>query len=439
MIVLRFIYTILFYAIQPLILLKLLWRSRKTKGYRQRVLERYGFCAGKVQKNAIHLHSVSVGEFIAIVPFARALLKRYPNQPLLITTMTVTGSDLVQKTFANEPNIKHVYLPYDLPDAIARFLNAVQPRLSLIMETELWPNLIYALYQRQIPLIVANARLSARSANGYQKLNRFGNAMAQLLTRIPHLAAQHQSDGDRFLQLGLPPAQLSIMGTIKFDIQLTKQAQDRIAQLKATWQLQDRAVWIGASTHQDEDEILLKTQCDLLKSFPNLLFILVPRHPERFATVEALIQAEKLSFVRLSALKANPDPVDLAHVRVILGDTIGDLNTLYGLANVAFIGGSLIDRGGHNPLEAALHRLPILMGASQFNFTAVCAQLEQENALITVKSQTELETQLKSLLQDSQKAQQMGDRAALILKYNQGALDRLLGLVDKELKKQATS
>lgn len=429
---LRFIYTILLYVIQPLIWLRLLIRSRKSSGYRQRILERYGFCKHKVSPNAIVVHSVSVGETVAAIPLIKSLQQSYPAQPILVTTMTVTGSDLVRKTFAADPQIKHVYLPYDLPCVIHRFLKTVQPSLFIILETELWPNLIYALSKRKIPLILANARLSERSAKRYAKLNRFwGQNMRQLLEKITMIAAQNQADSDRFLALGLPKNQLSVTGTIKYDIQLTNEQKQTITQLKTQWQLQHRLVWIAASTHQGEDEMILTTHQTLLNDFPDLVLILVPRHPERFVTVENLIKNNQLSYQTLSDLKLDHSAVIAAQTNVILGNTMGDLPILYGLSDIAFIGGSLIERGGHNPLEAALHQLPMIMGQYTFNFQSVCDQLESAQALFIVNSNDQLTQKIKTLLQDPRLRTQMGLNGAQVLAQNQGALDRLLAIVSQ--------
>lgn len=432
---LRLIYTFLLYFIQPFILLKLFLRSRKSSSYRERILERYGFCKLKVQKSSIVIHSVSVGETVAAIPLIQALQQKNPTQPILVTTMTVTGSNLVRKTFANDPKINHVYLPYDLPCAIHRFLKLVQPKLFIIMETELWPNLIYALSKRKIPLILANARLSERSARRYAKLNQFlGQNMRQLLEQITMIAAQNQVDGDRFLKLGLPKKQLAVTGTIKYDIYLTHDTQTQIDHLKNQWLLLNRPVWIAASTHQGEDEIILQAHQTLLKEHPNLLLILVPRHPERFVIVEQLIKNFKFTLQKLDQLKK----IDTANIkpdtRVLLGNTMGDLPLLYGLSNIAFIGGSLVERGGHNPLEAALHQLPIIMGTHFFNFQAVCQQLQEANALLIVDSKVQLVDAINNLLQDSILSAAMGQNGASVLAQNQGALERLLTIISQFLK-----
>ncbi|MBC9131484.1 lipid IV(A) 3-deoxy-D-manno-octulosonic acid transferase [Frischella sp. Ac48] len=417
------LYTCLFYAIQPLIWLRLLWRSLKSPDYRKRWLERYGFCKGKIQPNGILVHSVSVGETIAAIPLIKQLQQRYPDLPITITTMTPTGSQQVIKSWGNR--VSHVYLPYDLPDAISRFLNTLQPKLVIIMETELWPNLITALYKRHIPLIIANARLSARSARGYAK---FKKTMQLLLPKISHIAVQNQFDGQRFIQLGLPESQLTITGSIKFDIHLNSQQQQAIAQLKSTWQL-NRPIWIAASTHHGEDDIILIVHKMLLKHYPDLLLILVPRHPERFTSVENLIVDHGLTY-QLRSKHAIPT----TQTQVILGNTMGELMLLYGLANIAFVGGSMVDRGGHNPLEPALHHLPIIMGKYTYNFKVICEQLINANGLwITETNKQDLAEKISTLLTDNQLRIDIGNNAYQVLKQNQGALQRLLDLIDSTI------
>lgn len=419
----QFLYTVLFYLIQPLIWLRLLWRSRKIPDYRKRWSERYGFCQGKVKAKGILVHSVSVGETIAAIPLIKQLQNRYPDLPITVTTMTPTGSQQVIKSLGD--SVSHVYLPYDLPGAIKRFLTTLQPKIVIIMETELWPNLITALNKQHIPLIIANARLSERSAKGYAKLGKFIN---QLLPNITHIAVQNPVDGQRFIDLGLPKSQLTVTGSIKFDINLNKNQQKTIKNLKSDWHLQ-RPVWIAASTHQGEDDTILIAHKILLKSYPDLLLILVPRHPDRFIKVEKLIADYNLNY----QLRSNHN-VPTADTQVILGNTMGELVLLYGLADIAFIGGSLVQKGGHNPLEAALHHLPIIMGEYTYNFKVICEQLIEANGLwITKSTKNDLAEKVNKLLQDAKLRNKMGKNAFQVLKQNQGAIERLLNVIDNAI------
>ncbi|NUF50426.1 lipid IV(A) 3-deoxy-D-manno-octulosonic acid transferase [Gilliamella sp. ESL0250] len=419
----QILYTVLLYLIQPFVWLRLLWRSCKAPAYRKRWLERYGFCQNKVESNGILLHAVSVGETIAAIPLIKALQQQYPNLPITVTTMTPTGSERVKSLLGD--NVHHVYLPYDLPCAINRFLKTVQPKLVIIMETELWPNFICQCYKRNIPLVLANARLSERSANRYRKL---GRAISHLLSKISAIAAQNKQDGERFVSLGLPSDHLAITGSIKFDIDLTAQQQQKIAMLKQQWQL-NRPVFIAASTHSGEDEIILSAFERLLKTCPDLLLIVVPRHPERFKTVEKLINDRGLNYINRSS-----NQVPTKQTRVILGDTMGELIELYGIANIAFVGGSLVKHGGHNPLEPALHHIPIISGEHFFNFKVICEQLISANGMIICASSADaLYSAVNTLLENKSNSQQIGEQAYQVLKQNQGALDRLLNIINHYL------
>ncbi len=419
---LQLLYTILLYLIQPLIWLRLWLRGRKAPAYRKRWGERYGFYRQKLQPGGIMLHSVSVGETLAAIPLVRALRHRYPTLPITVTTMTPTGSERVLSAFGDD--VQHIYLPYDLPDAIGRFLDAIEPKLVLIMETELWPNLISALHQRSIPLVIANARLSARSAKGYAKVGKF---VRNLLRRITLIAAQNEEDGERFIQLGARRSQLTVTGSLKFDISVTPQMASKSVTLRRQW-APHRPVWIAASTHEGEEKKLLSAHKALLKQFPDLLLILVPRHPERFPEAITLTRDAGLEYVTRSS-----GEVPSATTQVVIGDTMGELMLLYGISDLAFVGGSLIERGGHNPLEPAAHALPVIMGPHSFNFKDICARLTQANGLITITDETSLINEIAQLLSDADYRSYYGRHAVEVLYQNQGALQRLLQLLEPYL------
>ncbi|MGP6473407.1 lipid IV(A) 3-deoxy-D-manno-octulosonic acid transferase [Rahnella aceris] len=415
-------YNIIIYLIQPLIWIRSLLRSRKSPAYRKRWAERYGFCKGKVVSGGIMLHSVSVGETLAAIPLVRALRHRYPSLPITVTTMTPTGSERVQSAFGK--GVHHVYLPYDLAGSVNRFLDEVNPKLVIIMETELWPNLISALHRRKIPLVIANARLSARSAKGYQKLGKF---IRTILQRITLIAAQNQEDGERFLSLGLKRNQLAVTGSLKFDISVTPELAAKAIALRSQWASR-RQVWIATSTHEGEETLLLEAHKELLKAHPNLLLILVPRHPERFPVACELTRKAGLSFIQRSS-----GEVPSSSTQVVIGDTMGELMLLYGIADLAFVGGSLVDRGGHNPLEAAAHAIPVLMGPHTFNFKDICAKLAQDDGLITVTDTASLVKEISTLLTDEDYRLYYGRHAVEVLHQNQGALQRLLHLLEPYL------
>ncbi|WP_413736534.1 lipid IV(A) 3-deoxy-D-manno-octulosonic acid transferase [Sodalis sp. RH21] len=420
------IYNIIIYLIQPLIWVRLLWRSRKAPAYRRRWAERYGYCQGKVKPGGIMLHSVSVGETLAAIPLVRALRHRYPFLPITVTTMTPTGSERVQSAFGKD--VHHVYLPYDLPDAMNRFLNHVNPKLVIVMETELWPNLIKALHRRKIPLVVANARLSARSAAGYK---RFSGFVANIMRRITLIAAQTEDDGARFLDLGLKRNQLAITGSLKFDISVTPELAARALTLRRQWASR-RQVWIAASTHEGEETLLLQAHRQLLTAFPDLLLILVPRHPERFSAARDMTQKAGLT----SILRSSGE-IPAHDTQVVIGDTMGELMLLYGIADLAFVGGSLVERGGHNPLEAAAHAIPVLMGPNTINFKDICSKLAEAGGLITVTDVPSLVKEVTTLLTDEDYRLYYGRHAVDVLHQNQGALQRLLHLLEPYLPQRS--
>ncbi|GKX64249.1 3-deoxy-D-manno-octulosonic acid transferase [Pragia fontium] len=336
--------------------------------------------------------------------------------------MTPTGSERVLSAFGDD--VHHVYLPYDLPGSVNRFLNQVQPKLVIIMETELWPNLIHQLNKHHVPLVIANARLSERSANGYSKL---GNTIRTMLQKITLIAAQNQEDGERFIQLGLKRSHLTITGSLKFDISVTPELSARALSLRRQW-APHRPVWIAASTHDGEESIILETHAKLLQHFPDLLLILVPRHPERFPTAQQLTTQAGMSYITRSS-----GEVPTQHTQVVIGDTMGELMLLYGIADLAFVGGSLVERGGHNPLEPAAHAIPVLMGPHTFNFKDICSKLEQADGLITVDNASSLAEKIESLLADEAYRSYRGQQAVNVLLHNQGALEKLLTLLEPYL------
>lgn len=418
----RLFYSALFYLSLPMVVARLWWRGRRAPAYRQRIGERFGYFAERPTPNGIWVHAVSVGEVIAAAPLIRALLQRHPDTSLIVTTMTPTGSERVRALFGKKEfgaSVFHMYAPYDVPSCIARFLRRVQPRLLIIIETELWPNTIHACAQRRIPVVLANARLSEKSAHGY---GRFRALTTPMLRELDKVVAQNAEDGARFVALGLPPQHLVVSGSIKFDITLDAEVIARAERAKAEWRRQGRFIWIAASTHEGEDEIVLEAHRQLRKHFSDALLIVVPRHPERFNDVADLVAKNNLTFAQRSA-KLDGFASDTA---VLLGDTMGELLFLYGCADCAFVGGSLIARGGHNMLEPAAWGLPILTGPSDFNFREISALLQQANALSKVSDANSLTTALVDLAGDTALRLQRGNAAKQVIAANRGALEKLL-------------
>ncbi|WP_085611082.1 MULTISPECIES: lipid IV(A) 3-deoxy-D-manno-octulosonic acid transferase [unclassified Pseudomonas] len=414
----RTLYTALFYLGLPLVAIRLWLRSRKAPAYAKRIGERFSYGLPTLQPGGIWVHAVSVGESIAAAPMIRALLQRYPQLPITVTCMTPTGSERIHAMFANEPRIQHCYLPYDLPCAAARFLDRVQPKLAVIMETELWPNHIHQCAKRGIPVALANGRLSERSAKGY---GRFSKLTAPMLAEMSLFAVQTEAEAQRFRDLGARPETVEVTGSIKFDLTIDPQLLKRAHELRGQWQALERPVWIAASTHEGEDEVVLNAHRRLLANHPDALLILVPRHPERFNSVFELCQREGFATVRRST-GASVD----AQTSVLLGDTMGELLFLYALADSAFVGGSLVPNGGHNLLEPAALAKPVISGPHLFNFLDIAAQLRSAGALAEVDDAEGLATEVQRLFELPRDAQRMADAGLSVMRRNQGALQRLL-------------
>ncbi|MBZ9663629.1 lipid IV(A) 3-deoxy-D-manno-octulosonic acid transferase [Pseudomonas sp. LMG 31766] len=412
----RLLYTLLLHLALPLIALRLALRARKAPAYARRINERFSLGLPAMTPGGIWVHAVSVGESIAAAPMIRALQARYPELPITVTCMTPTGSERIQALFGE--NVQHCYLPYDLPWAAARFLDRARPRLAVVMETELWPNHIHQCAKRNIPVALANARLSERSARGYA---RFGKLTAPMLAELSLIAVQTQAEAQRFLDLGARPGCVEVTGSIKFDLKIDAELLQRADALRQQWQATTRPVWIAASTHAGEDEIILAAHRQLLSNHPDALLILVPRHPERFNSVNELCLSQGLSTRRRSAGEA----VQTGD-QVLLGDTMGELLFLYALADIAFVGGSLVANGGHNLLEPAALGKPVLSGPHLFNFLEIAAQLREAGALSEVESAVQLADKVATLLNEPSEIQRMSQAGLSVLKANQGALERLL-------------
>ena len=420
----RFFYSVSFYLLSPIILLRLLYRARRAPAYARRWAERFGFVAEATGNKTIWLHSVSVGETLAAVPLVKALQQRYPDHRLMVTCMTVTGSERIRAAFGDTVN--HSYAPYDMPDSVARFLNRVQPSILIIMETELWPNTIAACASRNIPVILANGRLSAKSAAAYGKIPRLVSPMLQSMSAV---VAQHADDGARFTQLGLPPEALAISGNIKFDLHLDSEVRAKAQSLTTEWQGENqRPVLLAASTHAGEDELILQAYGQIKAALSVApLLVLVPRHPERFNQVAQL--CEQAGFVVVRRSTGEPTaPAD-----ILLGDTMGELMSFYGACDLAFVGGSLVPTGGHNMIEPAAWGVPVITGTYLFNFAEASRLLIEGDAMVVCEDADNLAEQCIGLFANQQRRTQMGDAARQIAEANRGALDRLLAVIDHRL------
>lgn len=423
----RWLYTLCFILLLPVIALRLLWRSLKAPDYRRRWAERFGiFLSPTWSSRPIWIHTVSVGEFLAAIPLIKSLQSKHPDTPLVITTTTPTGSARVRAVFADQiehQKILHVYSPYDLPWVINGFLKRTKPRVLIIMETELWPNVIHRCSRKQIPVILANARLSEKSARGYRRISELTRNM---LKEISYIAAQNISDGDRFIELGLDKSRLLVTGSIKFDLELLPEIQQQANALRTVWSLNEqRLVWLAASTHPGEDEIILRAFTQLKKYFKNLLLVLVPRHPEQFDVVYRLCVEKGFSVQRRSDAKYFNEKVD-----IVLGNTMGELMIFYGACDLAFVGGSLVSVGGHNMIEPAAWGKAIISGHHLHNFLDISQQLINHDGMIVCHDKDELLQMVRQLLEDPSKRLLMGKQAKTFADQNRGALQKLMILIN---------
>jgi 3-deoxy-D-manno-octulosonic-acid transferase len=419
----RIAYRLLLALALPVAWARLAWRSRTIPALRERWAERRGVLPFAVQPGGLWLHTVSAGETIAAVPLIRALHARHPALPLLVTTMTHTGSERVQALLGDR--VRHVYLPWDAPRAVARFLDAVQPRAAVFFETELWPNVLEACHGRGIRTLLLNGRLSARSAAGYARLGKFARRM---LGQLDVVACQGEDHAARFASLGVPPARLQVQGNVKFDVAIDEATRTAIARLAAAPLFAGRPVWIAGSTHAGEEAIVLAAHRALRARFPGALLVLVPRHPERVGEVLAL--CDGLRVLRRSAMTGDEAAAD---VDVLIGDRMGELLMLYGLAQAAFVGGSLVDVGGHNPIEPAALGVPVLMGPADRNFVEVVAAFRRAGALQVVKDASSLGDAVSRLWTDEAHARALAAAGLAVIAAHRGATARMLALLESSL------
>jgi len=416
----RTVYSILFYVGMPFVWLRLLWRSRRDPNYAKRWSERLGYVPKNIQSNCIWWHCVSVGETLAALPLIKKLIQSHPGVPVLVTGMTPSGSAQIQKHLGDV--VSHMYAPYDLPHLWGRFLNKIKPKLLIIMETELWPNMLSKCHEKHIPVILINARLSERSAKGY---GRFPILIKEMLNNLNIVAAQNQQDGDRFVKLGLPSEKLHITGTVKFDITIGAELLQKARELRTSWDA-SRPVFIGASTHEGEERIILEAFKKISAQDPDTLLILAPRHPERRQEVVNLCE----SYGFLHCLRSQNE-IPKANTKVFIADTMGELLLFYAVSDIAFVGGSLIERGGHNILEPAAIGIPVITGPFLYNFAQIDRLLSGSEALIKVKNAEGLATAVLGLLNDAKKREAVGKRGEAVIAKNRGASEKQLNLIER--------
>ena len=420
----KFIYTGLFYLLVPFVLLRLYWRGFKAPEYRKRWKERLAFYpAIKYPKDVIWVHAVSVGEAEAVFPLIKLLQNKYKSADFLVTTTTPTGSKRVQSVLGD--SVSHVYLPYDLPCVISRFLKIFQPKIALFMEKEIWPNLYGQCSGGNIPIIIINARLSAQSAEGYKKIPAL---VKPALSNLAWIATQTKEDRNRFIEIGAVDNRISVEGNLKFDQKIESDLFRQAYELKNQLFV-GRFVLIVASTHVGEEAVFVELYSKLKRRIPEILLMIVPRHPERFIAVQTLAENNQLKTRLRSQNDLCPADTD-----VYLIDTMGELKLFYGTADICFVGGSLVPVGGHNILEPALMNIPIMFGPHMHNFKAIAENMLALDAVIQCENAGAVFVSVMALYNNPEIKVRMVNKSKEFVKDNLGAIERVAGLVDRFLK-----
>ncbi|MDR2195711.1 MAG: lipid IV(A) 3-deoxy-D-manno-octulosonic acid transferase [Gallionellaceae bacterium] len=415
----RFVYRALLWLSLPYVLFHLLWRARKQPAYLRHIGERFGFYAPVDDKPVIWLHTVSVGETRAAASLVQALRARWPDHRILLTHTTPTGRATSEQLYGDD--VTRVYLPYDYPFAVRRFLRRFQPKVGVLLETEIWPNLIRACCAASVPLLLLNARLSERSARRYA---RFPSLTRVSLQELHLIVAQTEADAARLAQLG--KRDVPVMGNLKFDVAPTSALLETGALLRAQFG-GARPIFLAASTREGEEALLL----DALKQArtARLLTVIGPRHPQRFDEVAALVTQHGFTLQRRSANQ----PVS-ADTQVVLGDSMGEMVAYYAACDVAFIGGSLLPLGGQNLIEACAVGKPVLIGAHTWNFTQAAHAAVTAGAAIRIKDGAQLVQEVDLLLADVTRREAMGAAGQRFVSENQGATQRAVDCIESALR-----
>jgi 3-deoxy-D-manno-octulosonic-acid transferase len=421
---LRHLYSFFLYCLLPFVLLRLFILGFRSRGYWSRWRERLGFVDSLADRRpVIWVHAVSVGEVEASKPLVQRLLKHKPQYRIVLTTVTPTGAETALNRFGKQ--VTHFYLPYDLPYSIKKFIYKVRPSLCLVMETELWPNMFFYCEQGDIPVILASARLSLRSLKGYM---RFRELLCQTLDSTTRVLAQSKLDAERYLMLGCQPRKLSVIGNLKYDVEIPTGLIEKGESMRLN-QFSNRSVWIAASTHSNEESLVLDAHRQVLEKIEDAILILAPRHPHRFEKVAKLCEKKTFELVRKSEDKAIS-----AQTNVYLLDTLGDLQLFISCADVAFMGGSLVPSGGHNMLEPASLGVPVVSGTSIYNFQSICDSLIDVGALCLVNDSDELAEEIGTLLEDKNMSSLMGGHGRELVVQNQGCADKIISEIAGLLK-----
>jgi 3-deoxy-D-manno-octulosonic-acid transferase len=420
----RAVYSSFFYLLTPFILCRLIWRGIKAPAYRWRWRERFALYNKKFPHGVIWFHAVSVGEAEALFPLVRRIQARHPDSRLLITTMTPTGSARVKAVM--KESVEHVYLPYDIPGAVRRFMQSFKPRIAVIMETEIWPNLFAYCGKNKIPLYIINARLSEKSARGYQKIPWL---IHPALAQVKLIATQTRDDAQKFVAIGAENEKVKTLGNIKFDIEIPPETLLQGMQLKADL-FDDRFVWLIASTHKDEEIIFIEIYKEIKQKIPELLLVIVPRHPERFFDVKKLCEQRKLRVVMRTSGEKTQKNTD-----VYLVDTMGELKPLYASSDVAFVGGSMVPVGGHNILEAAAVGVPVMFGPYMANFKEIAQEVLKQDAAIQCRNKDDIVKAILALQADPLYRKSLTEKGKAFVLQNQGAIAGISDILAQDIIK----
>lgn len=415
-----FLYKLFGNLILPLAFLRLHRKGNVTPAYRERWSERKGITPFKLEKS-IWVHAVSLGESIAASTMIHKLIEDHPNTPIVVTTTTPTGSNYIRGRFGDR--VQHCYFPYDIARYWERFLKNINPQILLLMETELWPTCLQKLHEKKVPVLLVNARLSEKSYHRYAK---FKSLSHQMVNQLHSVIAQTKNDKSRFEKLGTPTHGVFVTGSSKFDIDLPEGIDEKASQIKA--KIGDRPIWIGASTHEGEEAYLLDAHRALLNKVPDALLIIVPRHPERFDEVKALVSGRGYGLTTRSSQENCPKENS-----VFVGDSMGEMFAYYKVADIAFVGGSLVAVGGHNLLEAAALAKPILTGPYLHNFELIAKILVKNQACSVVHKPSEMAIKLEKLCLNEKLRSNMGAAGARVVSKNRGAFARQYEIINKVL------
>lgn len=419
-------YNLALWSLQPFALAVIVWRGFRDHGYWRNLSQRFGY-GDFLCTESIWLHAVSVGEVQAAAGLVRALRAQHPDSPLVLTTTTATGAARAQALFGDTIELR--FLPFDTRANVRRFLARVRPTLAIIIEKELWPNLMRECGACGVAVVLASATISTRSLRRYQKLvGVFGDTLREHTT----VAARSKIDAAHFCELGVPSARIHVIGNLKFDVSLSDEVRSAGAALRAQLGWKKRCVLVAGSTYAAEETALLEVQRRLRAAQIDLALVLAPRHPPRFACVADTLRAQGVSFSARSAMSDSSSlhAADLPTVDVLLLDTLGELMTAYAAADLAFVGGSLVsDIGGHNPIEPAALGLPTLTGPHGYNAADIVAALQSEGTLAVVANVDSLASAVGALASDPVERRRRGELGQRFVAANRGALQRLLALL----------